>query len=72
MTEIHQPPPVVVRQPVAVEATAGPPDKKKQFTFPTAYTVLFILVIVMAALTWIVPAGQYDRGADGQPIPGTL
>jgi ornithine carbamoyltransferase len=29
MTEIHQPRPVVVRQPVAVEATAGQPDKFK-------------------------------------------
>lgn len=29
--------------------------------FPTAYTILFLLIIFVAALTWIVPAGQYDR-----------
>jgi uncharacterized ion transporter superfamily protein YfcC len=29
--------------------------------FPTAYTILFALIIVVAALTWVIPAGQYDR-----------
>ncbi len=29
--------------------------------FPTAYTILFLLIVLMAALTWIIPAGQYDR-----------
>ncbi|KKN33187.1 hypothetical protein LCGC14_0806370 [marine sediment metagenome] len=29
--------------------------------FPTAFTILFGLIVVMAALTWFVPAGQYDR-----------
>lgn len=44
--------------------------------FPTAYTILFGLIILVAALTWIVPAGSYDRvtnealGRD-VPVPGT-
>lgn len=29
--------------------------------FPTAYSILFLLIIFVAALTWIVPAGKYDR-----------
>ena len=29
--------------------------------FPTAYTILFALIIVVAALTWIIPAGKFDR-----------
>jgi uncharacterized ion transporter superfamily protein YfcC len=29
--------------------------------FPTAFTILLALIIVVAALTWIVPAGQYER-----------
>jgi len=29
--------------------------------FPSAYTILFVLIALMAVLTWIVPAGQYDR-----------
>ena len=44
--------------------------------FPTAYTILFGLIVVVAIATWIVPAGQYDRElseALGRevPIPGT-
>ena len=29
--------------------------------FPTAFTILFGLIVVVAALTWLIPAGQYDR-----------
>ncbi len=29
--------------------------------FPTAYTILFALIVVVAALTWIIPAGKFDR-----------
>ena len=29
--------------------------------FPTAYTILFLLVVLAAALTWIIPAGRFDR-----------
>ncbi|UCV00875.1 YfcC family protein [Acidovorax radicis] len=47
-----------------------------QDRFPTAYTILFGLIILMAALTWILPAGQYDRVANqalgkDAPVPGT-
>jgi uncharacterized ion transporter superfamily protein YfcC len=44
---------------------------KKKFTFPSAFTILFILLIVIALATWIVPAGSYDYDAEGAPIPGT-
>ena len=27
--------------------------------------------MLVAALTWIIPAGQYDVDADGEPIPGS-
>ncbi|ASJ72276.1 YfcC family protein [Granulosicoccus antarcticus] len=29
--------------------------------FPTAYTILFLLIIFVAALSWVIPAGSYDR-----------
>ena len=45
--------------------------KKKGFTLPSAYTILFILIILAAAATWLVPAGAYDLTEDGEPIPGT-
>ena len=43
----------------------------KGFSLPSAYTILFILIVIVAALTWIIPAGQYDVDADGEPIPGS-
>src|SRR5512139_2839041 len=44
---------------------------KKKFTFPSAFTILFLLLIVIAAATWFVPAGSYDYDEEGAPIPGT-
>ena len=44
--------------------------REKKFHMPTAYTILFLLLILVAAATWIIPAGSYDY-ADGVPIAGT-
>ena len=38
---------------------------------PSAYTILFSIIIIMAILTWIIPAGQYEYMTDGEPIAGT-
>ncbi len=38
---------------------------------PSSYTVLIIIIAVMAALTWIIPAGQYDVNKEGNLIAGT-
>ncbi|WP_053955832.1 YfcC family protein [Inediibacterium massiliense] len=35
--------------------------EKKKRSFPTAYTVLFIVLILAAILTYIVPAGSYAK-----------
>lgn len=40
---------------------AQDPEKDLTSRFPTAYTILFGLIILVAALTWFIPAGQYDR-----------
>ena len=53
----------------AVQEKGG--GKGRKFTFPSAFTILFILLIVIAAATWIVPAGSYDYDEDGAPIPAT-
>ena len=48
-----------------------------KFKFPTAYTILFFLIIVVAIATWFIPAGLYDReysealGRD-VPVPRTF
>ena len=39
--------------------------------FPTAYSILAILIIVLAVLTWIIPACSYEYLADGEPMAGT-
>lgn len=31
----------------------------RKFSFPSAYTILLVLIALVAALTWIIPAGQY-------------
>lgn len=38
---------------------------------PSAYTILFSIIIIMAVLTWVIPAGQYEYLTDGGPIAGT-
>ena len=43
---------------------------KRKFQMPTAYTILFLLIILVALSTWLIPAGSYDY-ADGVPIAGT-
>src|SRR6478735_10297113 len=52
-------------------AAASPEPAKSRFALPSAYTILFILIVLVALLTWIIPAGKYDVNSDGQPIPGT-
>src|SRR5215217_142092 len=55
----------------AVEAPPAETPARKGLRLPSAYTILFILIVVVAALTWIVPAGTYQYNDDGTPIPGT-
>ena len=49
--------------------TAEP--EKKRFQLPSAYTILFALIVLAAIATWLVPAGAYDLNEEGEPIPGT-
>lgn len=60
--------------------TAPTHEKKSgffaNFKFPSAYTILFVLIALVALMTWIVPAGQYDREMNQNlgrevPISGT-
>lgn len=32
----------------------------KAFRFPSAYTILFLIIVFMAIQTWIIPAGKYQ------------
>ncbi len=48
-----------------------PAEPRGGFKLPSAYTILFGLIVLMAIATWIVPAGRYKVGKDGSPLPGT-
>jgi uncharacterized ion transporter superfamily protein YfcC len=52
-------------------AAAGEPEKKSRFTLPSAYTILFALIVLAAIATWVIPAGIYNLNVAGEPIPGT-
>ena len=54
---------------IAPPETAEP--KKKGFQLPSAYTILFALIVLAAIATWLVPAGTYELDEEGAPIPGT-
>ena len=42
----------------------------KKFKMPTSFTTIIILTIVVAVLTFIIPAGQYEY-KEGMPVAGT-
>jgi uncharacterized ion transporter superfamily protein YfcC len=60
---------------VAVETTPqtepAEPERKSRFTLPSAYTILFALIVLAAIATWVIPAGTYNLNAEGNPVPGT-
>jgi uncharacterized ion transporter superfamily protein YfcC len=47
------------------------PETKSKFTLPSAYTILFALIVLAAIATWVIPAGVYNLNEAGEPIPGT-
>jgi uncharacterized ion transporter superfamily protein YfcC len=58
--------------PTQISEPPQPPAKKKRaFTLPSAYTILFILIVLAAIATWVVPAGTYKLNKAGEPIPGS-
>lgn len=55
------------------QATA---ETKRKFKFPTAFTVLFFVLVLVWVLTFIIPPGAYSYvscdGGTPKPIPGTF
>jgi uncharacterized ion transporter superfamily protein YfcC len=56
----------------AIPASSVPIAEKKdrKFKFPTAYTILALLIVLIALLTYVIPAGRFEY-QDGSPVPGT-
>lgn len=49
-----------------------PDAERPGVRFPSAFTILFGLIFLVAVLTWIIPAGQYQRVASealGKDVP---
>ncbi|EQK43478.1 C4-dicarboxylate anaerobic carrier family protein [[Clostridium] bifermentans ATCC 638] len=47
---------------------------KKKITIPHTFTIIFLLIVVIAILTWIIPSGEFQRiNVDGRMVvkPGT-
>ena len=35
--------------------------KKKNITFPHTFVILFIIIVSVSLMTYVIPAGQFDR-----------
>ncbi|MFV0555873.1 MAG: YfcC family protein [Lactovum sp.] len=46
-------------------------NKKKSFQLPSAFTILFIIIAIIAVLTWVIPAGSYKVDDAGSIIAGS-
>ncbi len=55
----------------ASENEKGPPQKKGGFSFPTALTVLFLILGLVWVAAFFIPSGVYERTPEGDPIPGS-
>lgn len=42
-------------------ATTIDSGKKRRLSFPSAFTILFFIMILAVAATWVVPAGSYSK-----------
>ena len=51
-------------------------EPKRRFKFPTAFTVLFFVLVLVWILTFIIKPGTYSYvscdGGSPKPIPGTF
>jgi uncharacterized ion transporter superfamily protein YfcC len=56
---------------VSEQSPPAEPEQKSRFTLPSAYTILFALIVLAAIATWVIPAGTYNLTPEGEPIPGT-
>ncbi|MFG3497270.1 YfcC family protein [Streptomyces sp. NPDC047928] len=55
-------------------AAPPPPETapaKRKLRFPSAFTVLVAVTLIVWALTFVIPSGRYKLTEDGAPIPDT-
>jgi len=49
----------------------APPPTKSKFSFPTALTVLAIVLLVVWVAAFFIPSGVYELDESGSPVPGS-
>ena len=50
---------------------AEQPLPLKKFKFPTAFTVLAAVLLIVWIASFFVPAGRFKTKADGSPVPAS-
>jgi uncharacterized ion transporter superfamily protein YfcC len=73
---VKKPPPAAPPPKVEPPPEKPPPgsteEPAKKFKFPTAFTVLAIVLLLVWIASFFVPAGRYDTNpSTGSPVPGT-
>ncbi|WP_282945239.1 YfcC family protein [Cellulomonas endometrii] len=56
--------------PATADDTTTTPPRRRRFTLPNTYTILLGLSVVVWALGFVIPSGQYDV-VDGATVPGS-
>lgn len=51
---------------IPMKTEANVKDKRKVKQFPDVYALMFLICIVAMVLTWIIPAGTFERVAEGK------
>jgi uncharacterized ion transporter superfamily protein YfcC len=62
---------LIEEQPPDDEPPAPAEQQQRTFRFPTAFTVLFLVLLLVWIASFFVPAGRYKLDAAGSPVPGT-
>lgn len=61
----------VIKEKEVIHMQNNESKPKRRFKMPSAYTILFLIIILVAILTWIIPAGEYSTDKAGNIIAHT-
>ena len=70
VSDVTRTPDEASRPPRSGEPTE-PAEPGKKLRFPTAFTVLALILLAVWIASFFVTAGAYDSDKDGAPVPGT-
>src|SRR5436305_3158020 len=60
------------KHPRKVDVPPSPDEsEERHFKFPTAFTVLAAVLLLVWIASFFVPAGKYKTDSEGAPVPGS-